>query len=112
MTRRVGEPWQPDWHKVLAEDGLTARVLNGQGEVMEVEYYEFTGEECSGDPLVNVRVESAAGDLIARHVCHRISDTACDIHVLDAEGTLRVILHHSDIDKGEPVTIREEWLEG
>lgn len=111
MTRRVGERWQRDWHKVLAEDGRTAQILDGQGQVVEVEYYEFTGEECSGGPLVNVRVESAAGELVARHECHRISDTACDIHVFDAAGTLRVILHHSDIDKGEPVNIREQWLE-
>ena len=77
MTRRVGERWQPDWHKVLSEDGSTARILDGQGQVMEVEYYEFTGEECSGDPLVNVRVESAGGELIARNGFTTVMGAAC-----------------------------------
>jgi len=25
-------------------------------------------------------------------------------------GEVRVVLHHTDIDKGEPVTTREEWI--
>jgi len=111
MARAFAERYEPDWHKVLAEDGRSARIVNGQGEVQEVEYYEPTGEECSGYPLVDVRIETPDGRLIARHASRRISDTACDIYVTDGEGRLRVILHHSDIDKGEPVTIREEWIE-
>ena len=30
---------------------------------------------------------------------------------IDAEGTLRLIIHHSDIDRGEPFTIWEEWID-
>ena len=41
----------------------------------------------------------------------RTADTALDLHVIDAEGTLRLIIHHSDIDRGEPFTIREEWID-
>ena len=40
-----------------------------------------------------------------------MSAAAYDIHVIDAAGSLRVILPHSDIRRGEPFTIREEWID-
>ena len=32
------------------------------------------------------------------------------IHVFDALGKQRVVLHHTDIDGSEPCTINEEWM--
>ena len=103
--------WLPGWHKLLADDGASANIYDGEDRLVEVEYYEFTGEHCGSEPLVNVRIETADGKLVGRHVSHRISATECDIHVIDAEGKLQLILHHSDIDRGEPVTIREERID-
>jgi hypothetical protein len=40
-----------------------------------------------------------------------VSDTAYDIHVKDAAGKLKGVIHHSDVDRGEPFTISEEWPE-
>lgn len=98
-----------DLKKVKGSDGTYAYLYDQDGIIVEAEYYEPTGEYCGDLPLVAVRVENAAGDLIARHEPRRISDDAYDIYVTDAEGTLRVILHHSDVSRGEPYTIREEW---
>ena len=93
------------------KDGAIAHVYDADGNLVEIERYEFTGEFCGAEPLVNTRTETANGQLICRQVAHRVSDTALDLHVIDAEGTLRLIIHHSDIDRGEPCTIREEWID-
>ncbi len=106
--------WQPGWHKEMQEelkDGAIAHVYDADGNLVEIERYEFTGEFCGAEPLVNTRTETAGGQLICRQIAHRVSDTALDLHVIDAEGTLRLIIHHSDIDRGEPFTIREEWID-
>ena len=97
--------------KELADDGCSAKIYDADNELVLIEYYEPTGVFPWGESLVDCRIETPSGELWRRHVTHRISDTACDIHVTDADGTLLVILHHSDIDKGEPCTIREEWFD-
>ncbi len=105
--------WLPGWRKQLQsplEDGAIAHIYDAEDQLVEIEYYQFTGEYCGREPLVNTRIETADGALICRQIAHRISDTALDLHVVDAQGTLRLIIHHSDIDQGEPFTIREEWI--
>tara|TARA_B100000315_G_scaffold176933_1_gene165474 strand:- start:352 stop:702 length:351 start_codon:yes stop_codon:yes gene_type:complete len=96
--------------KIVSRNGSFAYIYDEDGSLFEAEYYEPTGEYCNKLPLVNVRVENAEGDLIAKHETRRISDDAYDIHVTDRAGNLQVILHHSDVSKGEPYTIREEWF--
>ena len=116
VSGRVRSPigpdrWQPGWHKKRSADGTSAKVYDADGLLVEVEQYEPTGEYCGKEPLVNVRIETPDGELIARHAARRISDDAYDIHVTDAAGNLRVVLHHSDIGRGEPFTIQEEWMD-
>ena len=91
-------------------DGAIAHIYDGNNELVEIEYYEFTDEYCGKEPLVNTRTETADGRLLMRQIAHRISDTEQDLHVIDAAGELRLIIHHSDMDRGEPYTIREEWI--
>jgi hypothetical protein len=105
--------WQPGWRKELRsplQDGAIAHVYDAEGQLVEIEHYQFTGEYCGREPLVNTRTETADGALICRQIAHRVSDTALDLHVVDAQGTLRLIIHHSDIHQGEPFTINEEWI--
>ena len=54
---------------------------------------------------------NADGRLIMVHEKRVVSDTAYDIHVKDAAGKLKGVIHHSDVDRGEPFTISEEWPE-
>ena len=106
--------WQPGWRKELPaplQDGAIAHVYGAESQLVEIEHYQFTGEYCGREPLVNTRTETADGALICRQIAHRVSDTALDLHVVDAQGTLRLIIHHSDIDQGEPFTINEEWID-
>ena len=103
--------WQPGWRKERSPDGTSANIYDADGLLVEVEHYEPTGEYCGQEPLVNARIETPEGELIVRHATHRVSDDAYDIHVIDAAGNLRVVLHHSDIHRGEPFTIREEWID-
>ena len=106
--------WQPGWRKELRsplQDGAIAHVYGAEGQFVEIEHYQFTGEYCGREPLVNTRTETADGALICRQIAHRVSDTALDFHVVDAQGTLRLIILHSDIDQGEPFTIIEEWMD-
>ena len=112
-VRHLSRPdrWQPGWRKERSADGTFAHVYNAEGVLVEVEQYEPTGEYCGKEPLVNVQIETPEGELIGRHVTRRLSDDAYDIHVTDAAGTLRLILHHSDVQRGEPFTIREEWID-
>ena len=105
--------WEKAWRKEVQgawADGAIAHIYDGNNELVEIEYYEFTGEYCGKEPLVNTRTETADGRLLIRQIAHRISDTEQDLHVMDAAGELRLIIHHSDMDRGEPYTIREEWI--
>lgn len=117
MSERVPmcrDRWQSGWYKKMQEelkDGAVAHVYDADDNLVEIERYEFTGEFCGAEPLVSTHTETAQGQLICRQVAHRVSDTALDLHVIDAEGTLRLIIHHSDIDRCEPFTIREEWID-
>jgi RNA polymerase sigma factor (sigma-70 family) len=103
--------WQPGWRKERSADCASANVYNAEGVLVEVERYAPTGESCGKEPLINVQIETPEGELIVQHVAHRISDDAYDIHVTDAAANLRVILHHSDVSRGEPFTITEEWMD-
>jgi RNA polymerase sigma factor (sigma-70 family) len=103
--------WQPGWEKERSADGTFANVYNADGLLVEIEQYESAGEYCGKEPLVNVRTVTPDGELIVQHVAHRISDDAYDIHVTDSAGRLHVVLHHSDVSRGEPFTIKEEWMD-
>ena len=107
---RWGKGWRKEHNGGLA-DGSTAHVFDEQNQLREVITYEATGDHCGEIPLYHSRVETADGTLLLRHIAHRVSDTEQDIHVLDAEDKLRLIIHHSEMDKGEPYTICEEWME-
>ena len=102
--------WLPGWRKECVDDTLTY-VYDTTGNLVEVECYEPSGEYCMGLSLQNVRIETKDGELIAIHTVYRVSKDAYDIHVKDANGKLRVILHHSDVGRAEPNTIEEEWIE-
>jgi hypothetical protein len=103
--------WQPGWRKERSDDGTFSNIFDANDRLVEVEHYHPTGESCGRVDLVNVRIETPDGELIGQHLSHPISSSSYDIHVTDAEGTLRLILHHSDVDRGEPYTIREEWID-
>ncbi|MEW6754613.1 MAG: hypothetical protein AB1505_27065 [Candidatus Latescibacterota bacterium] len=112
MRRPMGrDRWQRGWRKQRALDGASATVCDAEGRIVEVEHYETTGECCGREPLVRVRIETPTGELIAREVPRRVSDTAYDVHVVDAQGTLRLILHHLDVGRGEPFALGEEWVD-
>ena len=81
--------WQPGWRKELRsplQDGAIAHVYDAEGQLVEIEHYQFTGEYCGREPLVNTRTETADGASICRQIAHRVSDTALDLHVVDAQG--------------------------
>ena len=103
--------WQRGWRKEHSPDGTFANVYDADGRLVEIEHYEPNGEYCGKRPLVNVRIETPEGDLIMRHVSHRVSDDAYDIHVTEPSGRLRVVLHHSDVNRDGPNTIKEEWID-
>ena len=73
--------WQPGWRKERSSDGTFANIYDADGLLVEIEHYDLTGEYCGQVPLVNVRIETPEGELIVRHVTHRVSDDAYDIHV-------------------------------
>lgn len=102
--------WGKGWRKERASDNSCARIFDAQGQLVRMEYYEPTGVFVAKSELVNVRVETAVGELICRHIDQPVSATAYDIHIIDAAGRLRGIIHHSDVDRGEPYTICEEWF--
>ncbi len=108
--RRIAATTHPGAEKRTA-DGLSRVIRDADGRVVKHEAYEPTGESCSGSALMNGRIYSGDGRLLSVHEETRVSETASEIRVTDAAGKLRVILHHSDIDGGDPVTIREEWSE-
>lgn len=107
---RAAGRWLPGWHKESAANGQSARVIDGTGQLVEMEYYEPSGDSCGDVALYNVRIETPDGELILRHITHRLSDDAYDIHVTEPDGRVRVILHHSNVSGGEPFTIHEEWM--
>ncbi len=104
--------WQQGWRKEHSPDDTFANVYDADGRLLEIEHYEPTGEFCGKRPLVNTRIETPEGELLVRHVTQRISDDAYDIHVMDTAGNLRVILHHSDVNRDGPNTIKENWVDG
>jgi hypothetical protein len=102
--------WGKGWSKKRSADNRSADVFDADGTLVRREYYEDTGEFVAGVALVNVKVVGAEGELICRHTDRPVSDTAYDIQVTDASGKLRGIIHHRDVDRGEPFTISEEWF--
>ena len=97
--------------KVKGSDNRYACLYDSEGNIVEVEYYEPTRLFCGELELVRVRIEDADGQVVSRHEHHRVSQDAYDIHVTDHRDKLRVILHHTDVSRGEPFTICEEWIE-
>jgi len=103
--------WQPGWRKERSPDDTFANVYDAEHRLVEIEQYESTGEYCGKTPLVNTRIETPEGELIMRHETRRVSADAYDIYVTDPSGRLHVILHHSEVNRDGPNTIREEWME-
>ena len=81
------------------------------GAVRFYEEYEWPDGVYSDDVYPVVRVFNEHGRLIAQHRPKQVSESAWDIHVFDALGKRRVVLHHTDIGESEPCTIDEEWME-
>ena len=102
--------WGEGWRKEWADDGLSGCLVDRDGRVMRTMRCTPHEETVAGTPLVTVNIEGADGRRLATHEPHRISDTAVDIHMLDAAGRLRGILHHTEMDRA-PHTIREEWFD-
>jgi len=84
---------------------------DADGAVLSYEEYTWPGDVYSDDAYPEVAVYNAHGRLVWQHRPRRLSATAWDIHVLDALGKPRRILHHTDVGPTEPCTIREEWVE-
>ena len=81
------------------------------GTVSSYEEYGWPGGVYAESEYPDVRIYNEHGRLVWQHRPRRLSDTAWDIHVLDALGKTRVVLHHTDVGDSEPCTIREEWVE-
>ena len=45
MGRAFNARYPADWRKFREQDGRSARVVNGRGEVVGMEYYQYTGKE-------------------------------------------------------------------
>jgi len=84
---------------------------NEDGAVSSYEEYEWPGGSYSDDVYPKVKVFNEHGRLVARHRPEQISDSAWDIHVLDALGKPRMVLHHTNVGVSDSCTIREEWVE-
>ena len=80
------------------------------GSVAIYEKYTFLNEERGDNALVLAEIYNSQGRLIETHEDKRISDTAVDVYVRDVLGKLKVIIHHTETDKGEPYKIREEYI--
>lgn len=95
-------------------DGRTAAAVrvDENGVVRTRETYSFLSSPEEPLPLVKAEVYNADGRLLEIHTPQRVGPTAEDIHVTDVLGKLKVILHHDQLDKGEPVRIQEEWSSG
>ena len=81
------------------------------GAVRFYDEYQWPDGVYSDDAYPQVKVFNEHGRLIAQHRPERIAESAWDIHVFDALGKRRVVLHHTDVNGTEPCTIREEWME-
>ncbi|MCD4670479.1 MAG: hypothetical protein K8S14_08535, partial [Actinomycetia bacterium] len=79
------------------------------GVVLIRETYSFLSGPDDRFPLVKAEIYNADGRLLEVHTPKSVGPAAQDIYVTDAIGKVKVILHHEHLDKGEPVTIREEW---
>jgi hypothetical protein len=79
------------------------------GSVRFYEQYEWPDGVYSENAYPKVKVFNEHGRLTAEHHPQRVSETAWDIHVFDALGKLRVVLHHTNVGQTEPCTIREEY---
>jgi len=80
------------------------------GAVRSYEEYAWPDGNYAADAYPEVRVHNAHGRLVWQHRPRRVSETAWDIHVLDALGKPRLVLHHTDVGVSQPCTIREEWV--
>ena len=93
-------------------DDHTHKVRRSQdGAVRSYEEYAWSDGAYSEDVYPEVRIFNEHGRLVWQHRPQRVSESAEDIHVFDALGKPRVVLHHTDISGLEPCTIVEEWLE-
>lgn len=88
------------------------RVRRGKdGAVTSYEEYVWPGGVFAEGVYPDVKIFDVHGRLVWEHRSEQVSDTAWDIHVLDPLGKLQVVLHHTDVDGREPVTITEDWVE-
>ena len=94
-----------------SDDHLHKVRRSDDGAVRFYDEYEWPNGVYSDDVYPKVKVFNEHGRLIARHQPMRVSGSAWDIHVFDALGKQRVVLHHTDVGVAEPCTISEEWME-
>ena len=80
------------------------------GAVRSYEKYEWPDGIYSDDVYPDVKVFNEHDRLVWQHRPQRVSESAWDIHVFDALGKPRAVLHHTDVGGPEPCTIVEEWL--
>ena len=93
-----------------SDDHLHKVRRSENGAVRFYEKYEWPDGIYSDDVYPDVKVFNEHGRLISQHRPKRVSESAWDIHVFDALGKPRAVLHHTDIGGPEPCTIVEEWL--
>lgn len=102
--------WDPGWQKERSADGTRATVRDPDGRVERHEEYTLLAQTCAGANLVRSALFNREGRLLAVQDPRRLSDTAYDIQVSDASGKLKCVIHHSEVDKGEPYAIVEDWV--
>jgi len=88
---------------------IAAFHIDQDGRVVAYERYFILSKR---QPItVRCEVYNADGRLLEIHTPKSVSETAQDIVVTDCLGKLEVILHHAEMDKGEPCSISEDWSE-
>ena len=97
------------WQKERYEDGRRAAIRDEHGAVVRYETYAPLPEKVGAQTLVETCVYNAEGRLIMTMTERSVSPAAYDVEVTDCLGKPMGVIHHRDIDKGEPFTIDEDW---
>lgn len=116
FVRIIHDPADGDrgTRKLRYQDGgqtVAAVRVDESGAVRIREMYTLLSDPGERFPLVKSEVYNADGRLLEIHTPNRVGPAAEDIYVTDVLGKLKVILHHEQLDKCEPVSIRAQWAE-
>lgn len=82
--------------------------IDEQDGITKYEKYEPLND--GPDPMVRCEVFSSDYRLIEVHNPVKISDTRQELHVYDAMGKLKLIIHCESDDGGPMQNVREEWM--